>query len=215
MRMRVQMEKGDMYRLEDMETQFVSLVRAGANRQTKFMVVKREDAQTPPDVDVTPDGASPEDASNQDREAASAKDAEFLAMLGVAFAHVDGLLIDTQLDAAIDKSRSAPAEAPATGKTIKREKTGDRSSAHSDDNSSELQKQLTAEREEHAKAQDELRKTRADLRKNESTVKRLRSTIGKSTALSYGEIDVVDATAAKPIGALWGGDLADEATMNE
>lgn len=57
--MKTRTTKGAVHRLEDMDTQFVSLVRAGANRQTKFMVVKRQEKQVPP-----------ADASNEDKRAA-------------------------------------------------------------------------------------------------------------------------------------------------
>lgn len=336
----IKMNKGKTYRLEDMETQFVSLVRAGANRQTKFMVVKRDTEKAVPAADATdeakraaqtaraqqhgiealdsganlsypggnptteamygdpanlkyplgrennePDaarirnalarfvqnadtyseqtsqakiwerivraamaagiehafdfenkldallpqglkdeltkdvtlpGASPEDASDTNKEAADAKDAEFLAMLEAAGATVDGLLIDTQIDTAMDQFVSAPPEAPESGSTITRVKSGTRSDAHSDnDPSKELRKQLEAEREEHARAQAELRKTRDKLRKNEASVKRLRSTIGKSSALSFGEIDVIEPTNEGGGGGLWSGDLADEANQDE
>lgn len=41
-----------VHRLTDMDTQFVSLVRAGANRQTKFFVVKEDGSAVPPVEDV-------------------------------------------------------------------------------------------------------------------------------------------------------------------
>jgi hypothetical protein len=53
-------------RLTDMDVEFVSLVRAGANRQTSFMVVKRDAAKAVPSAD----------ASNEDKRAAQLQRAD-------------------------------------------------------------------------------------------------------------------------------------------
>jgi len=207
-------EKGQTHRLEDMDTQFVSLVRAGANRQKKFMIVKRDnhappvdDEENTPQTDInskSPTASSAGDDSDSNASAA-AQDADFLSMLDEACTNIDGRLIDIQLDAAIEAFKTAPSakEAVETQKSVE---SGTRSEAHSNnEQAEELSKQLQAERKERARLKEELRKQQA---KNAA----LRTSIGKSSALSYGEVDGSDLESGGETASLWGGDLAEEAT---
>jgi len=328
-------QKGKTFRLENMETQFVSLVRAGANRQTKFMLVKRDNdaalpgvSSSPQDVkssheirakqygieqlgegeffvkqnepnveemyadpvnlkhalgnsenkldadrirvalaafaedsssyetdvskaiiwerivraakeagveyvfsadngldallpkelqdeltkDLSPDGESPADESDTKKEEDAAKDAEFLALLDSACETVDGMLIDSQIDSALETFVSAPDVAPGSGSTQKSAESGNRSDAPSD-NETELQKQLNKEREERKRLEQEVNKSREQTRKHKAAEQRLRASVGKSSALSYGEVEGASTPDAQTGGSLWVGDLAAEAAQ--
>jgi len=220
----------EIFRLEDLETMFVSLVDRGANRQSKFFVVKTDDTHSvAPEIDATPEdqeilteekngegeGSEITPQDGVDAEGKSKSDLD--SWLEDAGTRADDMLVDLtlELESAANPSGDATKSGAGENNALV---IGDRRTAPSEDRSmdaaAQLEQDLQKARDEaKAKAieadrlKKELDRRDRDLKKERSRVAALKSTIGAATALPTGEM-LADAGSDEP--PSWAGDLAEE-----
>lgn len=205
-------------RLTNIQTQFVSLVQRGANRQSKFFVVKADGeppAAAAGSAPTGPDSGASNIGGHGEAERAPAADLD--AWLNKAGDRVEEMIVDARIDASLatpvqpaapaqqpqvkaqvgEQRGAPPAEAPPAG--------GEVALAKSQREAEELR--LKLQKAEDARKQAELRAQR--LRK---------ATVGGTTALICGTVDLAEVAAAGSAGeeltekarSAWkaGGDLA-------
>lgn len=222
----------EIHRLEELEAMFVSLVDRGANRQSKFFVVKADGThESDTDLDDSaPDGEAEivaqqkektgegdggESTPNDGGDAEEESKADLGSWLEEAGTRAASLLVDHTLEQAVaaapsvdaSKARAVDEDAQVIGK-----RGTAPSNDHDEDHSSQTEQDLQKARDEAvAKAIEaerlrmELGKRNRDLARERSRVQSLKSTIGAATALPTGE-SISDFSAERPEG--WAGDLA-------
>ena len=175
----------DPHRLQNITTQFVSLVQRGANRQSKFFVVKADEEPPPEDPPKDPaagdegeeQGAGNEDDKNKgDGDAASAPPADLGAWLDEAGKRADVLLTDAVFDAAMARP-SAPASSPPP--------PVDKAREVGDDRSAPSEVELEKSQREADDLRQQLKEREDQLRKEQLRTKRLKkAAVGGTTALA-------------------------------
>jgi len=191
-------EGGKVHRLQNITTQFVSLVRAGANRQTSFSVVKADEDEPPTeeeDVNPAPEGAEDEES---DKAAAcaggkkkpkkkdpggaadDAPDTDLAAWLEGASARAEEMLVDATLDTALAQpAEPSPSAEQASDKEAQDVGKTDRSA------SSEGGREADDRAEKAEKRAEELER---QLRKERKRTERMKAAaVGGSTAMVAGE----------------------------
>lgn len=231
-------DSGDtIFRLTQIEPQFVSLVTAGANRQRKFQVVKADDGNTgnAPNANGSGDtGAGEGDANNHNGTNSSAKgqggDSDFAAWLEEQETSIDGTLEEAQMaellmndDTDEDPPPAQSVQQPVGKSVDKMEKA-----------LSDLQVQLAVitEKKESLEAQakkdagtiQKLKKQLGDMtterNKYRTRVSTLKQSVGGTTALQTGNVGKSAGNNKEvndPVEARWaaGGDLAAKATAKQ
>lgn len=203
-------------RLTNIQTQFVSLVQRGANRQSKFFVVKADGAASEDSAGAPPAGSMTGGPGDAER----APVADLDAWLAKAGTRAEELLVDAVLDATL----AAPTPpAPAQGSAVDKAQIGDTRSAPSDqapgageDDLGKVQREAEALREQLQKAEEARKRAEDAKRQAERRTERLmKAAVGGTTALVSGTVDLAAAQAAAPeisekSRAAWkaGGDLA-------
>jgi hypothetical protein len=209
-------------RLEDMDTNFVSLVCSGANRQKKFLVVKastcaacgkvvKMDTGCCPDCGAAaptdpPTPPAPSEGGHTDAPA------DFAGLLKRASVLVDAALEQTLLAATVDVPDPVAAPAPEAPVTKSAEVVVAQPApapAAPDPALVEIRKSLDAQRAEVEQLREELRKAQAAEQHARANASSLRSAIGGASALPAGEVAKAAGARQRP---LWVGDLARIAT---
>jgi len=197
-------KKGDkLFRLTDIEPEFVSLVQAGANRQKTFMVVKEDAEQVVPnaatDNDIcaalpidpkeciqgTDDANKNNDGNEPPGNGSPEKDAVDLASwLDEAGTKVDALALDHAVAAALN----TPAEVPAVdvGETSKEAHEIEDAAAPA---ATEVEKKADEERlSKMHQLEDKLKKAEREIVSLKAKNARLSKDVGKSSVILTGEV---------------------------
>jgi len=213
-------------RLTEMDVEFVSLVRAGANRQTKFMVVKQEDGGEVEEVKPV------EDANQGDSETGTAEEVatdktDTSDWLRNYEDKIDGLLTNSLLEMSIeDPAPEAPIVPASTTEEV----------SDLDGNEGEPGTPVTATDSEPLKAEVEalknevgdlrsqtedlkvkLTQAKGALNKERARVVSLKSTVGSTTAIQTGVTSVSKKEVEKKSNekTVWTTDLAAEAVESK
>ncbi len=212
-------------RLTDLDVEFVSLVRAGANRQTKFMVVKEEgekdDAEEVDDAaKVAADAGTPEEeATDKTDQSDWLEDAE---------KKIDGLLTNSLLELSIENPTDVAPVAPAS-KTD--DKVSDLDGNEGDTDApavthepnplkaevDALKNEVTDLREQTEDLKSKLTQAKSALNKERARVVSLKSTVGSTTAIRTGVASVSKKTVEEKTNSrtVWTNDLAAEAVESK
>lgn len=221
----------EVFRLTEIEPEFVSLVHAGANRQTSFLVVKtaggEPESKTPTDpqhTDPAPEpGAPPQVASPGGAEKGSATDSLDLSWLGPAQARVDALLVDALLERALTPPCQSVAMAASTPApmSVETAKAADPPAPLPDPalvaEVAKSKEQVAAANAETDRLRSELAKAQREALADRARMVALKGAVGGTAVLASGRVTKQDSapeSGQAPTG-IWSGDLAAEAKRSK
>ncbi len=211
-------KKKTIYRLKDIDTQFVSLVPSGANRQTQFLVVKA--SQCPAcghamkgDGELTCEKCGkafankPEDKASK-QESEEQKSAR--PSVDIEWIRAQKSCVEKRIDD-FDIGSLAPAMFAAQGASER--SVGNTGGAQPGDSQSQETEQLKKQLEEIEKERDEMRgearRAKSDLQAAESRLAALQSTVAGTSTIPNTPSDKRGNVEKRRI--VWTGDLAEQA----
>jgi hypothetical protein len=175
-----QTKKGDNHELTDIDTQFVSLVTAGANRQSNFMVVKTDkpdEEKNKQDVEPSDSDTTKDDADNSD----STDMSDWLESTGTA---VDTAMLDAEFEqtlADVEEEDKPDTSSKDAGEEIVEPPAVEKAQ--------KTDEEITKALAKAEKAEAEAVELRKELQTEKLKVAKVRqSSIGGSSALLTGEV---------------------------
>lgn len=217
MKTKTSKENGDedeIHRLTEMDVEFVSLVRAGANRQNSFLVVKTEDA-----------GPENEGSSDSgDGPVSETESVDFSSWLNGVSDRIGPVLMDAKLsvsemrlaesatseenDSTEEPALSDEPSESAQGKADDPEGGGAGSVKDLLSRINDLQAEVKELRAGHEKS-------RRELAREKSRMRSLKKVVGAASAVPYAPVREEKQTADEPHTGTWAGDLAREAAETD
>lgn len=189
-------------RLSEIDTQFVSLVRAGANRQRQFLVVKQDDEEQNKECEKTDDVPAEGKRTEETVKELGSNGPDLLAWLTNRKKTIDVNLGVLAKIASVATSRAATQPEPKTPEVAQVQEPVSPES----ETIAKLEKSLEESRQHNERMREELRKFRRELTAMKARNVTLTKSVGESSAIVTGTVSKKTVGEQKVV--KWTDDLA-------